>query len=314
MISSIADLCIRWWREATGPLNRSQHRTLGAAIMRRILGWTPVLVLAAIVFGALGFYLFTGWRARDLAAKALANAEAGHARFARLQISSAASLRPDDPAVKRTSALVESQLGNPAAVQAWEEIGWEADLNSDEIDARTESMARHGSEEQFVRAVEALEKQGDSVRAAELRSMRSLRGGDMEQAIAQARAAAAEADAEPRLRLQLLQLLARRYGVFLTAPSRAGAQDLAAAREMSALIDGLVDTPVGDEALAFGLEAPYFPPGKKSAWAAAAWKNAQAANPALLPAAEFLAVSGTEPATDLYNKLNVLFIGAPLPQ
>ncbi|MGA0849577.1 MAG: hypothetical protein ACO3RX_06455 [Chthoniobacterales bacterium] len=314
MISSIADLCIRWWREATGPLNRSQHRTLGAAIMRRILVWTPVLVLAAIVFGALGFYLFTGWRARDLTAKALANAEAGNARFARLQISSAASLRPDDPAVKRAFALVESQLGNPDAVQAWEEIGWEADLNPDEIDARAESMARHGSEEQFVRAVEALEKQGDTVRAAELRSIRSLRGGDMEQAIAQARAAAAKADAEPRLRLQLLQLLARRYGVFLTAPSRAGAQDLAAAREMSALIDGLVDTPVGDEALAFGLEAPYFPPGKKSAWAAAAWKNAQAANPALLPAAEFLAVSGTEPATDLYNKLNVLFIGAPLPQ
>jgi tetratricopeptide (TPR) repeat protein len=313
MISSMADLCIRWWREAKGPLNRSQHRTLGAAIMRRILVWTPVLVLAVIVFGALGFYLFTGWRARDLTAKALANAEAGNARFARLQISSAASLRPDDPAVKRASALVESQLGNPAAVQAWEEIGWEADLNPDEIDARAESMARHGSEEQFVRAVEALEKQGDSVRAAELRSIRSLRGGNMEQAIAQARAAA-HADAEPRLRLQLLQFLARRYGLFLTAPSRPGAQDLAAAREMSAMIDGLVDTPVGDEALAFGLEAPYFPPEKKSAWAAAAWKNAQVANPALLPAAEFLAVSGTEPATDLYNKLNVLFIGAPLPQ
>ena len=106
MISSIADLCIRWWREATGPLNRSQHRTLGAAIMRRILVWTPVLVLAAIVFGALGFYLFTGWRARDLTAKALANAESGNARFARLQLTSAARLRPDDPVVKRASALV----------------------------------------------------------------------------------------------------------------------------------------------------------------------------------------------------------------
>ena len=313
MISSITDFFLRWWREATGPMRWEYSMTPFRAVLRRVFLWIPVLVVALVVSGALGFYFFTGWRAKDLTAKALANAEAGNARFARLQIASAANLRPADPAVKRAAALVESRLGNPAAVQAWEEITWEADLSADEIDARAESMTRHGSEEQFVRAIQALEKQGDTARAAELRSIRSLQGGNMELAMAEARAASTADDA-PRLRLQLLRLLAGRHGVFLTAPSRPGAQDLAAAAEMGALIDGLAGLPEGEPALAFGLEAPYFPADKKSAWAGAAWKNPRAANPALLPASEFLAVSGAESPQDLYNKLNLLYIGAPLAE
>ena len=274
--------------------------------------WMPVLVLALVGFGVLGFYLFASWRARDLTAKALANAEEGNARFARLQIFSAMSLRPDDPAVKRAAALIESRLGNPDAVQMWEEIAVGPDLTDDEIDARAEVMTLHGNDEQFAVALAALDKKGETDRAAELRSRRSLRRGDMEQAIAQARAASS--NDEPRLRLQLLQLLASRHGVFLAAPAQPGALDLAAAEEMSALIDGLVGTPPGDEALAFGLEAPFFPPSEKSAWAEAAWRNPLASNPALLPAAEFLAVSGAEKPEALYNKLSILYIGAPLPQ
>jgi hypothetical protein len=275
--------------------------------------WMPVLVLALVGFGVLGFYLFAGWRARDLTAKALANAEEGNARFARLQIFSAMSLRPDDPAVKRAAALIESRLGNPDAVQMWEEVAAGPDLADDEIDARAEVMTLHGNDEQFAAALAALEKKGKTDRAAELRSRRSLRRGDMEQAIAQARAAASSND-EPRLRLQLLQLLASRHGVFLAPPAQPGALDLAAAEEMGALIDGLVGTPAGDEALALGLEAPFFPASKKSAWAEAAWRNPLASNPALLPAAEFLAVSGAEKPDALYNKLAILYIGAPLPQ
>jgi hypothetical protein len=311
--SSLADFWIRWWREASGPLQRSQHRTLGAAVLRRIFVWTPVLVLALIVFGALGFYLFTGWRARDLTAKALANADAGHARFARLQISSAAGLRPNDPAVKRASALIESRLGNPDAVRMWEEIAAEEGLTDDEIDARAEVMALHGDDGQFDAAVSALEKNGNTVRAAELRSTRSLRRGDMEQAIAEARTAAA-ADEAPSLRWRLLQLLALRHGSLLSTNERPAAVDLAAAVEMASLVDGLVGTSWGSQALAFGLEAPYFPEGQKSFWAEAAWQDPQAANPALLPAADFLVDRGGESPEDLYNKLNILYIGAPLPE
>ena len=312
-VSSVADVFIRWWREAAGPLRRSQHRTFAGMIARRILVWTPVLVLALIVFGALGFHLFTGWRARDLTAKALANAESGQARYARLQIASAMNLRPQDAAVKRAAALIESRLGNAGAVQMWEEIDAGAELSADEIDARAEVMALHGSEEQFAAAVAALEKQGGAVRAAELRSQRSLRRGNMEQAIAQARTAAT-ANGEPRLRLQLLQLLAARYGPMLPGPRQGAPQDLAAAEEMAGLIDGLAETPMADEALALGLVAPYFPADRKSAWAAAAWRNAQASNPSLLPAAEFLAVSGAETAEELHGKLGAIFLDAPLPQ
>lgn len=310
--SSVTDFPRRWWNEVTRPFGKS-GLSLPRELLRRVMLWMPVLVLALVGFGVLGFYLFAGWRARDLTAKALANAEEGNARFARLQIFSAMSLRPDDPAVKRAAALIESRLGNPDAVQMWEEVAAGPDLADDEIDARAEVMTLHGNDEQFAAALAALEKKGKTDRAAELRSRRSLRRGDMEQAIAQARAAASSND-EPRLRLQLLQLLASRHGVFLAPPAQPGALDLAAAEEMGALIDGLVGTQPGDEALAFGLEAPFFPASKKSAWAEAAWRNPLASNPALLPAAEFLAVSGAETPDALYNKLTILYIGAPLPQ
>lgn len=310
--SSVTDVFLHWWKEATRPFGKS-GLSFPRELFRRLLVWMPVLVLALIAFGALGFYLFTGWRARDLTAKALANAEEGNARFARLQMASAASLRPNDPAVQRATALVESRLGNPHAVRMWEKVTAGTRLTREEIDARAEVMTLHGDEAQFAAALAALEEQGATGRAAELRSRRSLRRGDMEQAMAQARAAASSND-EPRLRLQLLELLAARHGSFLTAPARPGARDLAAAAEMAALIDGLIVTPVGAEALAFGLSAPYFPASKKSAWAEAAWRNPLASNPALLPAAEFLAVFGAQTPYALLDKLNVLYAGAPLDE
>lgn len=311
-VSAVGNLFLRWWREATGPLLSDDHPLLVDAILRRLWVLTPVLVLALILAGALGFYLFTGWRARDLTAKALASAEAGSWHFARRQIAAAESLRPGHPAVQRANAVIESRLGNPEAVAMWEEIGEGAVLTGDEIDARAEVMTLRGDDAQFDLAVEALEAQGEDGRAAELRSRRSLRRGDMTQAIAQARAAAASSE-EPPLRLRLLQLLAARHGGLLTERSQAGL-DLAAAAEMTVLIDGLAGTPSGGEALAIGLEAPYFPAGKKSEWAAAAWLQPTDTNPALLPAAEFLAVSGAESPEALYEKLQPVYAGALPPQ
>ena len=311
-VSAVGNLFLRWWREATGPLLSDDHPLLVDAILRRLWVLTPVLVLALILAGALGFYLFTGWRARDLTAKALASADAGSWHFARRQIAAAESLRPGHPAVQRANAVIESRLGNPEAVAMWEEIGEGAVLTGDEIDARAEVMTLRGDDAQFDLAVEALEAQGEAGRAAELRSRRSLRRGDIAQAIAQARAAAASSE-EPPLRLRLLQLLAARHGSLLTDRSEAGL-DLAAAAEMTALIDGLAGTPSGGEALTIGLEAPYFPAGKKTEWAAAAWLQPTDTNPALLPAAEFLAVSGAESREALYEKLQPVYAGALPPQ
>ena len=307
------NLFLRWWREATGPLLSNDHPLLIDALLRRIWVLSPVILLVLILAGALGFYLFTGWRARDLTAKALASAEAGSWQFARRQVAAAANLRPDDPAVQRANAVIESRLGNPDAVAMWEAISGGPALTEDEVDARAEIMTAHGDEAQFDTALAALEAQGSTARAAELRSLRSLRRGDMEQALARAREAAAASD-KPALRLRLLRLLAARHGLALSQRSTSGPRDLAAAAEMSTLIDGLTGTPAGDEALALGLEAPYFPAGKKAGWAEAAWRNPIDTNPALLPAAEFLAVSGKEAPGALYEKLEPLYVGSPPPR
>ena len=205
VLAAPGHLFLRWWREATSSLYSSEHPTLFDAILRRLWVLTPVLLLALLLLGALGFYLFTGWRARDLTAKALASADAGSWHFARRQIAAAANLRPELPAVKRATAVIESRLGNPEAVALWEAIPDGPALTEDEVDARAEIMTVHGDEAQFATAIAALDAQGSSGRAAELRSHRSLRRGDMEQAMAQARAAAAASD-ESHLRLRLLGL------------------------------------------------------------------------------------------------------------
>ena len=312
--SSVADFFIVWWREASGPLRRSQYRTLAGAVTRRVLLWTPPAVLVLLLVGALGFYLFTGWRARDLAAKAVANAESGQDRLARLQIYSASSLRPAAPEVRRASVLIESRLGNPAAVTMWEELGDEFVLTDDETDARAEAMTMHGSDGQFQSAMGLLAERGKTRRAAELRSVRSMRRGNVEEAILHARTAAAAEDAEPAEKLRLLELLALRHGPFLSGEGTPGPLDLAAAGEMSALVDQLAGTPSAPQALAFGLQSPFFPAAKKSEWADAAWRDARAGNEALLPAADFLIATGAETAGQLHGKLNVIFLGAPLPR
>ena len=312
-VSATGNLFCRWWRKATGPLQTKKHPFLVDALLRRLWVLSPVILLALILIGGLGFYLFLGWRAQDLTAKALASAEAGSLQFARRQIAAAASLRPDHPAVQRATALIESRLGNPEAVQLWERVDENAVLTEDELDARAEIMTMHGDDGPFVVAVEALAAQGGTGRAAELRSRRSLRRGHLEGAIAQARAAVSSSD-DPTLRLGLLRLLVARHGLALSYRPSAGPRDLAAAVEMTALIDGLAGTPAGDEALVIGLQARYFPADQKAAWAEAAWRNPTSTSPALLPASGLLVASGRETSEALYDKLQHLYTGAHLPR
>jgi hypothetical protein len=161
--SCIADFFVRWWREATGPVKGPHQASLAGAVLRRIMVWAPVAVVFVLASGALGFHLFTGWRAHDLSAKAVANAEAGQARLARLQIHSATGLRPRSETVRRAAALIESRLGQPAAVELWEKLGDGIELTPSEADARAEVMALHGDDAQFARAVRALEAGGTGV-------------------------------------------------------------------------------------------------------------------------------------------------------
>lgn len=309
--SSTEDFFILWWREATGPMRRRNGRLAPAAVGRRFLVWAPVIVLALVLGGALGFHFVTGWRARDLAVKAVAQAEAGEARFARLQMYSARNLRANDPAVKRAAAMVESRLGNPEAVRWWEEVPEDADLSGEEIEVRAEVMSRQGSEEQFAAAVSALDERGEAGRAAELRAMRSLRRGNFKAAIDLLRDVAAD-DHERRLRL--LQLLVARYEPVLGKRPPASPDEIAAVEEMTSLVDQLADTPSGDMALGLGVDVSFLPAAKKAAWAELIWRKASPQNPALLLAAAHLVRSGARSVDDLSAELGKIYETATIPQ
>ena len=309
--SSTEDFFILWWREATGPMRRRNGRLAPAAVGRRFLAWAPVIVLALVLGGALGFHFVTGWRARDLAVKAVAQAEAGEARFARLQMYSARNLRANDPAVKRAAAMVESRLGNPEAVRWWEEVPEDADLSGEEIEVRAEVMSRQGSEEQFAAAVSALDERGEAGRAAELRAMRSLRSGNFKAAIGLLRDVAAD-DHERRLRL--LQLLVARYEPVLGKRPPASPNEIAAVEEMTSLVDQLADTPSGDMALGLGVDVSFLPAAKKAAWAELIWRKASPENPALLLAAAHLVRSGARSVDDLSAELGKIYETATIPQ
>lgn len=311
MASRIGGLCTRWWREATGPIRRRNGRVAPAAVLRRLLVWAPVIAVAVVLCGATGFHLFTGWRARDLATQAVAQAQKGEARFARLQMYSASSLRPNDPAVKRAAAMVESRLGNPEAVRWWEEVPEDADLSGEEIEVRAEVMSRHGSEEQFAAAVSALEKQGETGRAAELRAMRSLRSGNFKAAIELLRGVAVD-DHERRLRL--LQLLVARYEPVLGKRPPASPEEAAAVEEMSSLVDQLADTPSGEMALGLGVDVSFLPAGKRTEWAELVWRKASPENPALLLAADHLVRSGASSVDDVSSELGKFYDNATIAQ
>ena len=79
-----------WWREATGQTSEWHHDlSPGRAILRKIMLWSPAVVVVVLVGGGIGTVLFTGWRAQDLAAKALASLERGDTRLALIQSASA---------------------------------------------------------------------------------------------------------------------------------------------------------------------------------------------------------------------------------
>lgn len=304
--SSIADFFVRWWREATGPIKRSQHRNLFEAFLRRFLLWVPVVVLVIALFGGTGLYFFTGWRAHDLARAAMENARAGKIQLAWVQIMSAKSLRGGSPEVRRAMVYVRSAANDPSASALWDELAAESALTAEEMRERSRVAVRSASDDQFAAAVTALEQSGDAAQAAMFRSQRALRRGSIEEAIAEARTAVGESG-DPENKLQLLLLLLQRYAAM---PASAGSTYSDGTEEITALVDELQGTGQGNAAIAVALGAFPLPPENARAWAEAAMTKLSADNPALLPAAAYLVRTRAASTPDLHAKLSPVFAGA----
>jgi hypothetical protein len=307
----LRDRLREWWLEATGPVRQEHHLSMTKAVFARLLMWTPVAVVVLLVFGIVAAWFFTGWRAGDLAAKAMHSAGRGDLRVARLQVESARRLRGDDVRILRASALIETRAGNPAAPSAWEALPEGLKLSNDELREKAVAMTRFGTDEQHEKALEVLAEAGLGADASARRAERRNARGDLARAIDYARTARA-ADDTPQHRLFLARLLAARHGPLLLDPRRITEEDAVAMDEITALVDSLLDTPLRHEALSLGVRAPLLPAEKRVAWARSAFEDLQPSNPALLPAAYALRDFGDMTAEALRSQLTLPFLGAPL--
>lgn len=270
--------------------------------------------VALALLGAVGYWVFVGWRARDLALKARANLESANYRFAWLQAASARELRPDEPEVLRTSAIVDAAFGRRESLEAWRRLADKQKLTVDDEENRARAAIRFGDQTQFKEAVAALETSGHKDSAARLRTVSKLARGDLEKAIEEARRGASFSD-DPRLRLDLARLLLRRYVDDLAASPAVGSPAMRAFSEVKAIVNSLQDEPeIGPQALAFGLT--YLLPGLETQkiWAAKALAQTTPDNPALLPAATVLIDNKLESAQDFHRRLRPVFDAAPLPR
>ena len=278
----------------------------------RVLAVSAAAVVALAIAGAVAFYFFQGWRARDLAGKSLQSLEQANYRAAWLQVNSARGLRPNDPAVLRASAIIESRFGMPTAMDYWERLAEKTTLSPEDLEERGRASAALGNDAQFGRAVEALDAAGNQAVAGRLRTVRSLARGNMGGAIEEARRAVAATD-DPAMRLDLARLLLRRHVDQLSvAPQAEESQRIA--NEMFAIVDSLQTTEKSEEALAFGLT--FLLPGREGQerWANLAMQNKSAANPALLPAATVMVDLGKATPEELHGQLRPIFDAAPLAQ
>lgn len=287
----------------------SKNRKSKLTVRIFALGILAVAILGA--GGAAGYHFFTVWRAKDLAAKARTNFENGNYRMAWLQITSARDLSPDSPEVLRVSGQIEAAIGRAAALDYYDKLGHAAELTPEDLLARAEVATRFGNDRQFSEAIDALEKSGNTKASGNLRTMRRLRSGDIDNAIAEARRAITQTD-DPTLKLTLARLLVQRYGMELSPGRQPGSEAQVASREITGIVNSLLDTPQKSEALAFGLGQVQASPEIRAAWAEAAMSDLRANNPALLPGATAMLKSGRKNATEINQLLRPIFDAAPL--
>ena len=287
----------------------SSRKSRRIRLLKRFLLAGIALLLVLGIAGAAGFHLLKGWRARDLAGKALQNFEQANYRAAWLQINSARNLRPDDPKVLRSSALLESRFGLASGLDAWNKLAEMGELTKDDLEPRARAAARLGNDMQFEQAVSELEESGDIAGAGKLRSARQLLHGDIDEAIEHLRRLVAENN-DPLLKLDLAKLLLQRHMDRLAQGTGELAKRIA--DELTGIVDSLENTPARESALAFGLSFLLPAREHQSRWAGLAMENMQPDNPALLPAAAAKVRLGEATAADLHMELLAVFNAAPL--
>jgi hypothetical protein len=281
-------------------------------LLLRFLALSAAALVVIGLLGAVAFHFFEGWRSRDLARKALVNLESANYRMAWLQTTSARALRPDDPEVLRTAAIVDAAFGRKESLDAWKRLAETQTLSAEDQEQRARAAIRFQEQEQLQAALEALEAAGSGNTATELRAANNLSRGDLDKTIEEARRGAATSG-NPALKLDLARLLLRRYAGELSASSTPGAGPRQAYAEMVAIINSLQNDPeIGSEALAFGLT--FLLPGAENqkAWADLAMARMEAGNPALLPAAAALIDNKHDSLEKMYARLRPVFDAAPL--
>ena len=288
-------------------VKKSRRRQL---ILRTLAIFAVALVILGGL-GAVGYHFFTGWRARDLAAKAKDNFEKANYRMAWLQINSAKELSPEEPDVLRVLGQIEGAMGRVNALDYYAKLSQKSELTPEDLLARAQITARFGNDEQFSEAIDALGKAGKAKEAAELRTARQLRQGDIDRAIAEARAAAV-ASGEPAAQLALARLLVQRYRPEFGPGRNPSAEALAGSVEAVEIIDSLLDTPLRKDALAFAINEVSSSPANRQRWAAAAIEKVDIDNPALLPAAAVLVRSGQKTPQQIHEQLRPIFDAASL--
>lgn len=312
---TLGDRVREWWAKATGPVYRVEHASLTEAVRERILMWIPVVLPLVVASLAMGVYIFSGWRAENLASKAVASAEAGNFRLAAIQLQSARQLRSKHPALVKAQALVSSMAGDPASVDLWAKASVDdMQLSQGEMATRAESLIKFGNSAQRERALADLDAAGLPVEASVARARLAFQSGGLQSAVDHAREAVS-IDPSPENKLLLARALIARHRPFLrNAKENRSRETESAVAEVVGLVDSLTDTPHENEALALGLVASAADPATHGKWANKAWRTPTATNPALLPAATWLIRSGEMERGDIIAKLRFIFAGQQLPQ
>lgn len=309
-----ADRIREWWSKATGPVYRAEHASLTQALSECVLLWMPVVLSAAVLASAVGAYFFTGWRARDLAAKAVTSAESGNFRLAAIQVESARQLRPKHPDVVKARALVASIAGDPSSVELWSEFPLDVtSLLPREMASRSESLVKFGDAVQRRQALADLDTAGLVLESDVARARLAFQSGNLQTAALYARRAVAR-DPAPIQKLFLARVLVARHRPFLRdAQDVQTSETRSAVEEITQLIDSMEDSKEADEARALGLAMLRPDPQSAGRWARKSWQSPIHTDPALLPAATWMIASGEMPREEVIARLRFVFAGAPLP-
>ena len=277
--------------------------------LKKLLLIFALSLVGVAVAGAVGYHFYAGWRARDLAVKARENFAAGNYRAAWLQLSSARSLRENDPEVIRSGALIETGFGRKGSMTLWDELARKITLSEEDRLERSVATLRHGTDEQFDTAIREYEGVGDLAKAGALRTARRVIRGDLDGAIVEARKAT-ETTSDPFLRLDVAKLLRQRHASDFASPQQNTAR---VKQEIIKIIDSLLDTEAAEQALAFGLGnlAP-LPQETRQRWTTRAMQRQATDNPAVLPAADAMVRGQDTTAAKIYGQLRPLYDAAPL--